>query len=325
MRHHGFARAALLVGASMFFSAGAAAEDDELLVLTALPVTYSITSALAEGTSIEVRNVPEDGRPMNALVNLLTQRPERYAAVLARADAVVTIGKLWLDDPLYTAARNANIRVVEIDATKPWSTTLEGVSVISRPAQQGPWAATGAGRREPSVYYWLSPSNAARSADIIARDLMQLAPDDAARIEENLRKLRGELVELKREYEVKFAALDDVTVFTLAPEFVYLLSDMGLYVDGAFFKQDVDWTDGDLEAVSTYLRTQAIRVAIHKWEPEARIVDAVRAGGAELVVLDPIEVGVEEEGRLAGDGYQQLMRKNLELLYQALAGSQRGE
>src|SRR5690606_29253200 len=255
----------------MFFSAGAAAEDDELLVLTALPVTYSITSALAEGTSIQVRNVPEDGRPMNALVNLLTQRPERYAAVLARADAVVTIGKLWLDDPLYTAARNANIRVVEIDATKPWSTTLEGVSVISRPAQQGPWAATGAGRREPSVYYWLSPSNAARSADIIARDRVQLAPDDAARLEETPRNLRGELVELKREYEVKFAALDDVTVFTLAPEFVYLLSDMGLYVDGAFFKQDVDWTDGDLEAVSTYLRTQAIRVAIHKWEPEARI------------------------------------------------------
>src|SRR5690606_32535202 len=113
--------------------------------------------------------------------------PERYEALFARADAVVTIGKLWLDDPLYTAARNANIRVVEIDATKPWSTTLEGVSVIAQPAEQGPWAATGTVVREPSVYYWLSPSNAARSADIIARDLMRLAPDDAARIEENLK------------------------------------------------------------------------------------------------------------------------------------------
>lgn len=325
MKHHGFARAALLVGASALWSAGTAAEDGELLVLTALPVTYSLTAALAEGTSITVENVPDDGRPMNALVNLLTQRPERYEALFARADAVVTIGKLWLDDPLYTAARNANIRVVEIDATKPWSATLEGVSVISQPVQQGPWAGAGAEPRGPSVYYWLSPANAARSADIIAQDLMRLAPGDAARIEENLKKVRGELVALKREYELEFASLDDVTVFTLAPEFVYLLADMGLYVDGAFFKQDIDWTDDDLEAVTAYLRTNGIRVAIHKWEPEERIAAAVRAAGAELVVLDPIEVGVEEEGRLAAAGYQQLMRKNLETLYAALARAQRGE
>ncbi|HEX6994320.1 MAG TPA: zinc ABC transporter substrate-binding protein [Gammaproteobacteria bacterium] len=325
MKHQGFARAALLVGASAVWSPGTAAESDELLVLTALPITYSLTAALAEGTSIEVENVPEDGRPMNALVNLLTQRPERYEALFARADAVVTIGKLWLDDPLYTAARNANIRVVEIDATKPWSATLEGVSVISEPAQQGPWAAADTAPRAPSVYYWLSPANAARSADIIARDLMRLAPGDAVRIEENLKKLRGELVDLKREYELELAALDDVTVFTLAPEFVYLLADMGLYVDGAFFKQDIDWTDGDLEAVEAYLRTHAIRVAIHKWEPEARIADAIRAAGAELVVLDPIEIGVEEDGRLAEDGYQELLRRNLDALHAALAGAQRGE
>src|SRR5690606_38009378 len=136
MKHHRFVRAAWLVGAAICWTAGTSAQEEELLVLTALPVTYSITAALAEGTSITVENVPEDGRPMNALVNLLTQRPERYEALFARADAVVTIGKLWLDDPLYTAARNANIRVVEIDATKPWSATLEGVSVVSQPAEQ---------------------------------------------------------------------------------------------------------------------------------------------------------------------------------------------
>src|SRR5690606_31385542 len=126
--------------------------------------------------------------------------------------------------------------------------------------------------------YWLSPANAARSADIVARDLMRLAPpEDLERIEENLKRVRGGLVDLKREYELKLAALDDVTVFALAPEFVYLLADMGLFVDGAFFKQDIDWTDEDLEAVEAYLRTHAIPVAIHKWEPEARIAAAVRA------------------------------------------------
>jgi len=298
--------------------AGFAADGDEVLVLTALPVTYSVTKALAIETGIVVQNVPERGRRLNTLENFFQTRANRFGDLFSEADAVVTIGKLWRDDPLFTAVRAANIRIVDIDATKPWSTTLEGVSVAFEPEQDARWSRLQTEERDPSIYFWLSPANGARMADIIARDLARLAPLDGERIGENLAHYRRQLLELKREYEVKLAVLPDVTVFALTPEFIYLTTDMGLYVDGYFFKQDIDWAADDLENLESYLSDNDIGVVIHKWEPSDEIQAAIAAAGASLVVLDTIDAGIVEEGVLVVDSYSQLMRANLEGLYQAL-------
>ena len=297
------------------------AQEKEVLVLTALPVTYSISYALAEGTSIRVENVPERGRRLNALPNLLHQRTDQFTEQFATADAVVTIGKLWHADPLFVAVRSANIRVIDIDATKPWSTTLEGISVALEPRQNVPWADAGQNERSPSLYFWLSPANGARMAEIIANDFMRLSPQDRPILERNLTGVRRELLDLKLEYELSLAELEDVTVFALASEFVYLTTDMGLYVDGYFVKQDIDWVDGDLSNLADYLRNNAIRVVIHKWEPDERIQAAIRDGGAGLVVLDPLDAGLVEDGRLATDSYFRLLRTNLDTLYQALGAA----
>ena len=314
-----------LVAAGLLLSAlPGHAQDDGILVLTALPATYSVTHALAEGTSIVVENLPERGRRMSALPNLLRQSADRYADTLARADAVVTIGKLWRDDPLFIAARSYNVRVVDIDATKPWSTTLEGISVALEPRRNAPWADAHDSPREPSVHYWLSPANGARMAEIIASDLARLAPDDRLIVETNLAELRRELLGLKFEYELRFAELADVTVFALASEFVYLTSDMGLYVDAWFVKQDIDWTDADLAAFGAYVRDNGIGVVVHKWEPDERIAAAIEGAGARIVILDTLEGGIVEDGRLMPRSYLELIRSNLEALYQALAAHNAG-
>ena len=75
-----------LVTMALVLSVTAAAQDAETVVLAALPATFSIASALASDTSIDVRNVPERGRRMNALVSLLAQRADRYAEDFERAD-----------------------------------------------------------------------------------------------------------------------------------------------------------------------------------------------------------------------------------------------
>ncbi len=324
--HLGLALRWLLVAAGLLgaYTAGAQ-EDDGIIVLTALPATYSVTHALAERTSIVVENLPERGRRMNALLNLLNQSADRYADTLSRADAVVTIGKLWREDPLFIAARRFNVRVVDIDATKPWSTTMEGISVALEPRQTAPWADIDATAREPSLHYWLSPANGARMAEIIAADLARLSPDDRSTIETNLADLRRELLGLKVEYELKFAELADVTLFALASEFVYLSSDMGLYVDAWFVKQDIDWTEADLAAFGAYLRDNGIGVVVHKWEPDERIRTAIDAAGARLVVLDTLEDGMVEDGRLMPGSYLELMRSNLETLYLALTAHNSGQ
>ena len=298
-----------------------AVEDDDILVLTALPVTYSISSALAENTSIIVQIVPERPRPMSAVGNFLESRADQLSEQFGAAQAVVTIGKLWNDDPLFTAVRAANIRVVNIDASKPWSTTLEGVSVAFEPHQDVPWVEPDVRERNPSVYFWLSPANGIRAAEIIAADFVRLSPEDSAQIEGNLADYRRQLLELKREYEVKLATLLDLTVFALTPEFVYLAADMGLYVDGYFFKQDIDWTDEDLENFESYLKDNDIEVAIHKWEPAEPIQAAIDAAEAHLVVLDMIDLGIVEDGQLRKNSYIELMRANLEAIFSALSAA----
>lgn len=315
----------LLVVAGLLGASTAGAQDEDgILVLTAMPATYSVSHSLAEGTSVIVENLPERGRRMNALLNLLNQSADRYAETLSRADAVVTIGKLWRDDPLFIAARRFNIRVVDIDATKPWSTTLEGISVALEPRTNAPWTETDSTVREPSLHYWLSPANGARMAEIIAADLARLSPDDRSTIEANLADLRRELLGLKVEYELRFAELADVTLFALASEFVYLTSDMGLYVDAWFVKQDIDWTEADLAAFGDYLRDNGIGVVVHKWEPDERIRAAIEGAGARIAILDTLEGGIVEDGRLMPQSYLELLRSNLEALYQALVAHNAG-
>lgn len=293
-------------------------QDPDGLILTALPVAFSLTSALVEGTGIEVQNLPERGRRLGGLSNYFSSRSDRLADSFAAATAVVTIGKLWPEDPLYTAARGGNIRIVEIDASKPWSNTLEGVTVAMQPVSTAYWAEQEEVVPAPSVWYWLSLSNAVRSTDIIASDLVRLFPEAAQRITDNQLVLRATLLDLQRRYELDLATVPDITVYSLAPELVYFTSELGLFVDGTFFKQDIDWTVEDLQAFESYLRDNRIPVVLHKWKPDDPILQAINSAGAELVVIETLDAGVVVEGKMVADSYQRLMEQNLEALISAL-------
>lgn len=277
-----------------------------------------MTATLAEKTSISVKNVPPEGRRMNALPRALEKPDSATLASFKEADAVVTIGKLWRSAPLYAAVRAENIRVVNIDAAEPYSATLSGVALTREPAHAAPWdsATPPSASGEPSLYFWLSPSNGVRMAEIIAHDLRRLSPQDGMQIDRNLHAFRRRLLDLKGEYEDKLAQLD-ITMLSLAGEFAYLVADMGLFVDGYFIKQDIEWTEQDLTSLREYIRQKRIGVVIHKWEPSAAIQEAIRAGGATLEVLRTAEDGVVREGALTADGYIEDLRFDLEAIYQA--------
>lgn len=287
-------------------------------VLTTLQATYSITSALAAGTQIRVVNVPARGAVMESQAFSLTRVDD---AVFKEAEAVVGIGRLWRDDPLYPAARARNLRIINIDAVSPWNPVESGVSVIRRPVSDVPWAP----RQEDldpglSRFIWLSPTNATRMAELISGDLVRLSPADAPRIRKNLNSFTTSMRQLKADYGSRFATLPDPRVLSLADEFVYLLSDLGIFVDGWFIKQDVNWTDADYAALTAYLKEHGVQVVVHKWEPDAKIIAAITNAGAKLVVLDAGDPGVAAStGALPPDGYQALMHANMEALLAALS------
>lgn len=316
----------LLILAALFWAVQAAqaapqegAVERPVMIITALPITFALTSALTEATGMVVKNLPDRGRRLSGQANYFQSRAQRLAEDFVQATAVVTIGKIWREDPLFTAARQANIGIINIDATKPWSFTLEGVAVAQIPQQTASWAEPTQASPQDSAFYWLSLSNAVRSADIIASDLKRLAPNHGKKIDANLQALRRDLLQLYRDYELKLALLPDLTVYSLAPEFIYLSSEFGLYVDGYFFKQDIDWSEADLNAFSAYLADNEIPVVLHKWQPDPPIVAAIENAGSRLVVLETLDAGIVEEGSMVPGSYRQLMQANLESLYQALA------
>ncbi len=292
---------------------------NEHLVLTSLQATYSITGALSKSTQIRVVNVPSQGAVMDSQTFALTRVDD---TLFKQAEAVVTINKLWREDPLYSAARLRNIHVINIDASFPWSASESGVGVMRKPINNVPWDlqqendAVGLSR-----YMWLSSANAILMAELVAADLARLSPKDAQQIQTNLAALTVSIRQFSAAYGARFALLPDPRVFSLADEFVYLLSDLGIYVEGWFIKQDVNWSEADLVALTHYLRSHDIRVVVHKWMPDEKIKAAITLAGATLVVLDAGDPGRVINGAIDPAGYEVLMRENMEALLSAFGSS----
>jgi len=283
-------------------------------VLVALPAVYALTSTLSDGTTLKVVRLPADSAvPMESQANALSRLEP---AVFQQATAVVTLGNLWRADPLYTTARRHNLRIVEIDASHSWDTVKPGVAVARVPSNDVPWVTERDVDGGLSPYAWLGPVNAMRMSAIIATDLARLSPPDAPRIERNLAALEGRLRQLKANYGARLLAVPDLRVLSLADEFTYLFGEFGIFVDGWFVRQDIDWSDADCTALTRYLRERDIHVVVHKWAPDARIAKAIEDGGARLLILDAGNPGMLTD---AANGYEALLSSNLDSLLTAFA------
>jgi ABC-type Zn uptake system ZnuABC Zn-binding protein ZnuA len=296
-----------------------AADANGPVVLTGIQATYSLAMALVAGTPIQVRNVPPDGREMSMQKDYIARRMDALAGQFSAATAVITVTNAVPGDPLFRFAREANIRIVDIDAAVPWSLNMPGVALASSPASTATWG------HDPdpvesstAPYFWLSVSNAIRMGDIIASDLAALFPDSAAVIGRNLDTLKRSLLKLRGDYQNRLIEVGAGDVFALTGDFVYLTNDMGLLVDGYFVKQDVRWTRADLDGLTRHLRESHIKVVLHKWLPSEAIQKAIQAAGARLVVLDAGDPGIVADNALAPDGLQQILRRNLEAISVAL-------
>ena len=299
----------------------ARAQGNDVLVVTALQATYSLTSALTVDTSIRVENAPSRGTRMAGQERAFAS--PALDALFREADAVVTIARVWNQDQLYRAARARNIRVVPIDAARPWDEGAAPVGLRRRPCSKAPWSVDGDTLcvEGMSPFIWLSIANAIRMAENIAADLARLVPQEAAAIDDNLTELIAGLRTLKAEHDTRFAMLTETRIFALADEFVYLFGEMGVFVDGTFTKEDVLWSEADLEGFEQYLAAGGAPVVVHKWEPNQPILDALERAGATLVVLNTADPGIAVDGRLDPTGYMTLVRQNLEDLFRALSGS----
>jgi len=266
----------------------AADNGKPLRVLASLPITYGLGEVLLKGTDVKLERAAPDNLPGSRQTAYFTGRGAPALAKLATdADAVIGLRSLWADDPLYPISRRSNIRIVEVDAARPVDGALPGIAVQPDNKVEGL-------NSQP----WLASNNMGRMADVMAADLVRLAPNAKPAIEANLAALKQRLLKLSADSEARLAAADNLSVMSLSDHFGYLIGGLNLELVGQDARPDAEWTPEALKALAATLKDNDVAVVLHHRQPSDALKAVISEAGSRLVVLsvDAADPVAELEG-----------------------------
>ncbi|WP_095137352.1 metal ABC transporter solute-binding protein, Zn/Mn family [Pseudomonas sp. Irchel s3a10] len=278
----------------------AAENPQPLRVLASLPITYGLGEVLLKGTDVSLERAAPANLPGSRQTAYFTGRGAPALGKLATdADAVIGIRSLWADDPLYPIARRSNIRIVEVDAARPVDGALPGIAVQPGLKVDG-----------LNSHPWLASNNMGRMADVIAADLVRLAPSAKPKIEANLAALKQRLLKLSADSEARLAEADNLSVLSLSDHFGYLIGSLNLELIGQDPRPDSEWTVQELKQLTATLKDNDVALVLHHRQPSEAVKAAIAESGSHLLVLstdaeDPV---AELEG-------------NVDLLLKGLSGA----
>lgn len=278
----------------------AAENTKPLRVLASLPITYGLGEVLLKGTDVSLERAAPANLPGSRQTAYFTGRGAPALGKLAsNADAVIGVRSLWADDPLYPIARRSNIRIVEVDAARPVDGALPGIAVQ-------PGLKVDGLNSQP----WLASNNMGRMADVIAADLVRLAPSAKPKIEANLTALKQRLLKLSADSEARLAEAENLSVMSLSDHFGYLIGSLNLELIGQDARADAEWTAEDLKKLTATLKDNDVALVLHHRQPSEAVKAAIAESGSRLLVLstdaeDPV---AELEG-------------NVDLLLKGLSGA----
>lgn len=255
---------------------GAARAAQPMTVLASLEATTALGRVLTQNTAVRVVNAVPAQYGMSGQTSYFKRHGEAFFKLAEGADAVLTVGAAWPEDPLFMWARRANIRVVNVDASKPLDGYGAGVPLVEVAGQGCP-------------YVWRSPANLTRMAAIAADDLCRLAPGDASIIRENLKELQGTLFRLRARFEGALLDAAFTGLAALTAGYASLTDEFGLDVRFYLLTPEHALTEADLSGFSARLAGEGVRAVVCPWEPKERVRRAISAGGAVSVVLEPFK------------------------------------
>ena len=253
----------------------AADNGKPLRVLASLPITYGLGEVLLKGTDVSLERAAPTNLPGSRQTAYFTGRGAPALAKLANdADAVIGLRSLWPDDPLYPIARRSNIRIVEVDAARPVDGALPGIAVQPDNKVDGL-------NSQP----WFSSNNMGRMADVMAADLVRLAPKAKPKIDANLATLKQRLLKLSADSEARLANVDNLSVMSLSDHFGYLIGGLNLELIGQDARADAEWTPEALKQLGATLKDNDVTVVLHHRQPSDALKAVIAGSGSRLVVL----------------------------------------
>ncbi|MDI3274460.1 metal ABC transporter substrate-binding protein [Pseudomonas sp. MDT1-16] len=261
-----------------------------LRVLASLPITYGLGEVLLKGTDVNLERAAPANLPGSRQTAYFTGRGAPALAKLAAdADAVIGLRSLWADDPLYPIARRSNIRIVEVDAARPVDGALPGIALQAGNKVDGL-------NSQP----WFSSNNMGRMADVMAADLVRLAPEAKPTIEANLAALKQRLLTFSADSEARLASADNLSVMSLTDHFGYLIGGVNLELIGLDARPDAEWTPEALKQLGATLKDNDVAVVLHHRQPSDALKAVIAEAGSRLVVLsvDAADPVAELEGNV---------------------------
>ncbi|MFH6567363.1 metal ABC transporter solute-binding protein, Zn/Mn family [Pseudomonas kulmbachensis] len=244
-------------------------------ILASLPITYGLGELLLKDSNVTLERAAAANLPGSRQSAYFSGRGAPALHKLAtNADAVIGLRSVWSDDPLYPMARRSNIRIVEVDAARPVDGSLPGIAVQS-----------GAHIDGLNSQPWLTSNNMGRMADVIAADLVRLAPQAKGTIETNLATLKQRLLKLSADSEAQLAKADNLSVVSLSDRLDYLIGGLNLERVEVDHKGDERWTPESLQALTQTLKDNDVALVLDHREPAAPVKAAIAEGGSELVVI----------------------------------------
>ncbi|ROM85667.1 metal ABC transporter substrate-binding protein [Pseudomonas brassicacearum] len=280
---------AVALGGLITLPAFAAESSRPVHLLASLPVTYGLSETLLKGTDVKLDRAAPANLPGTRQSAYFSGRGAPALNTLARdADAVIGLRSLWPDDPLYPMARRSNIRIVEVDAARPVDGALPGIAVQ-------PGTADGLASQP-----WMASHNLGRMADVIAADLVRLAPSAKTNIDSNLATLKQRLLKLSADSEKRLASADNLSVVSLSEHFGYLISGLNLDTIDTDARPDAEWTPEALAQLTAQLKDNEVALVLHHRQPSEAVKAAIREGGSQLLVLstDAADPVAELEGNI---------------------------
>jgi ABC-type Zn uptake system ZnuABC Zn-binding protein ZnuA len=253
----------------------APAGSEQVRVLASLPITYGLGQILLKDSGVVLERAAAANLPGSRQTAYFTGRgAEALRDLSVKADAVIGLRSLWPDDPLYPNARRSNIRIVEIDAARPVDGSLPGIAV--QPAQ---------GIDGLNSQPWLASNNMGRMADVIAADLVRLAPAAKPSIEANLARLKQQLLKLSAASEASLASADNLSVVSLSDRFGYLIGGLNLELIDTQALTDEQWTPETVQKLAATLKDNDVAIVLDHRQPPEPVKAAIEAAGSKLLVL----------------------------------------
>ena len=271
----------------------------ENIVITSIQPLYSLTSYLTKGTDIKVYT--PFGSDISMTMSKEAIREEGFnLAVAKKAQAVVDIARIWPEDVIYGKARMNKINIVEIDASHPYDEKM--TTLFFSDYSNG----------KVNPYIWTGSKNLVRMANIIARDLIRLYPNNKAKIEKNITKFTADLLKIENEANEKLLAVGEAEVISLSENLQYFLNDMNIYTEY------VDYDSVNAQNIVKLIKNKGIKVIVSDRWLKKDAIKALKEAGGEFVIINTLDIPMDKDGKMDPEAILKAFKENTDNLIEAL-------